>query len=229
MPKIVDFFESSFLVEDGVFIPRPETEILVEEAIKTIQERIKEKKNKYCSKKEKFVVVDACTGCGCIIISIAKKFKNLNTGELVFIGTDIDIKSLKNAQKNAEDLKTYFVKTDLVESIKYADVIVSNPPYVSQKVKCKIKVDDPDQAIFGGEIGYETTIKLIEQSSEILREEGLLIFETGYDDLRFFGMTEILEEYKNAILKTAERLNFSILKIVKDYGKIERIMIFQKK
>lgn len=225
MSKIIDFFESSFLVEDGVFLPRPETEILVEETIKIIQERIKNKKNE----EWKFVIVDACTGCGCIIVSIAKKSKDLNTGKLVFIGTDIDTKSLKNAQKNAKDLKIYFVKTDLVESIKYADIIVSNPPYVSLEVKDRIKVDDPDRAIFGGEIGYEITIKLIEQSSEILREGGFLIFETGYDDLKFFGMIETLEEYKSAIFKAAERLNFRILKTVKDYGKIERIVIFQKK
>lgn len=218
--KIVDFFEYSFLVEDEVFKPRPETEILVEVALEYI--------NKLAKDKEKFVVVDACTGCGCVVISIAKKLKEKRFGEILYVATDIDMKSLKLARKNARDEKIFFLKMNLVSGIKYADMIVSNPPYVSLKVKDRINVNDPPRALFGGEIGYEITEKLIQQSSQILRSGGILIFETGYDDLRFFGEQKILEQYKNSLLKSVDENGFRILDIVKDYSKIERIFVLEK-
>lgn len=223
MPERIDFFESLFLVEDGVFQPRPETEILVEEAIKTVAEKIKTSE---WNRGKKLTIVDACTGCGCIIISIALKFKGRN--DIVFIGTDIDIRALKNAKQNAQDIKIHFVRTDLIESIKQADIIVSNPPYVSMEVKEKIKVHDPVHALFGGKKGYEITIRLIDQSSRILKKGGILIFETGYDDLKFFGLSDVSEDYKNAIITTAAEKGFKILKIIKDYAKIERIVMLEK-
>ncbi|MCS7213676.1 MAG: methyltransferase [Candidatus Calescibacterium sp.] len=208
------------MVEEGIFEPRPETEILVEIALEYI--------GKLAKDKEKFVVVDACTGCGCIGISIARKVKEKSLGKILCVATDIDMKSLKLSRKNARDEKIFFLKTDLVSGIRYADMIVSNPPYVSLKVKDRINVNDPPRSLFGGEIGYEITEKLIQQSSQILRGEGILIFETGYDDLRFFGEQKILEQYKSSLFRSIIENGFRILDIVKDYSKIERILVLEK-
>lgn len=232
-----DFFEFSFFVCDSVFQPRPETEILVETCLKFARYM--------AEKKDRLTVVDVGTGTGCIIISVARKLKELlPKGGLdkhfIFIGTDIDEKALKIAEANAKDngVKIILLKTNLLCGIeklleelgtKHADIVVSNPPYIPSEIKDEIRVPDPPHTLFGGKKGYELTLELISQTSKIISEDGILILETGYDDLKFYDSTKsLVQEYKNSILKAAEEHGFKLLKIVKDYSRLERILVFQR-
>lgn len=228
--KKVFFFEDYFLAPEYVFQPRPETELLVEIAIEHIKKYLYKISK---PKKEKFILADVGTGTGCIIISIYKKIeKLLNNLEIPYkmIGIDIDMKTLKIAVHNSKILNSRvdFVLGNLLEPIKQADFIVSNPPYVSLKVKDKISIPDPPHTIFGGEKGYETILKLIAQAYSVLKKDGFLLIEVGYDDLKFFDLEELKNEYKKEIFSFAKNLGLKLFPPVKDYNKLERILIFQK-
>ena len=278
----VDFFEYRFLVPKGVFLPRPETEILVEVArdyLKDfIYDKAKDKSRKSesqagrrwgsdremrCSERDKenlwreqthktrqsvaekireilgteqrkkrFVVADVGTGTGCIIISLERQlWKYIKAFELdfVFVGIDISKKAVLTAKKNAKMLssKTEFVLGDMLSPLKYADFIISNPPYVSLKLRDRINVDDPPLSLFGGEEGYELTLKLITESAKKLRAGGYLFLEVGYDDLKFFNMNQLRNKTKKVIFSHAGKW-FHIYPPVKDYLKLERILIMKK-
>lgn len=228
--KKVDFFEHQFFITDKIFTPRPETEILVEVAVDYI-------KNYFYSPNFKregvFCVADAGTGSGCIIISIFKKLEKIMKAFEVrysFVGTDIDKAALKLAKYNSKIIgaDVSFVCGNFLLPIKKADFIVSNPPYVSLKVKDKIKVDDPPHTIFGGEIGCEKILEIIKQASFVLPSGGFIFLEVGYDDLKFFGLSELGKIYKEKIFSFAEKMKFKIFPPIKDYNKIERIVVMQK-
>lgn len=234
--KTVDFFEYAFIVTKNTFYPRPETEILVEAAL-NIAEKILQRKGE-------LVLIDVGTGTGCILISIARKIKELirkkktTNGKLLFIGTDIDKAAIETATANARinQVEAKFVETDLlkgveklIEPARKVDMITSNPPYIPLFLRDKVKVSDPPHTLFGGERGYELTLELIRQSSELLPKDGTLIFEVGYDDLMFYEDGETAsKEYKEAIFKAAERYGFKIVKVIKDYPKLERVVILRK-
>jgi len=241
----VFFYEHSFLVPEDVFSPRPETEILVEvardyikefiydiarnrEEYKVRRKSLKDEKND----NKKIVVADVGTGSGCIIISLERElWKYIKAFELpfIFVGIDISEKAVKTAFENAKNIgsKSFFVRGDTLSPLKYADFVISNPPYVSLKVKDKIKVDDPPSSLFGGEEGYEFTLKLISESAIKLRFGGYLFIEVGYDDLRFFNLRESGEKAKRIIFSHSQRW-FYIYPPIKDYKKIERILVMRK-
>jgi HemK-like putative methylase len=228
--KKVDFFEHQFFITDKIFTPRPETEILVEVAVDYLKDYFYSPNFK---RKEVFCVADAGTGSGCIIISIFKKLeKILKAFEIrhSFVGTDIDKDALKLAKYNSKIIgaNVSFICGDLLAPIKKADFVVSNPPYVSLKVKDKIKVNDPPHTIFGGEIGCEKILEIIKQASFILPSGGFIFLEVGYDDLKFFGLPELGKIYKEKIFSFAEKMKFKIFPPIKDYNKIERIVVMQK-
>ncbi len=230
----VDFFEYSFFVREGVFKPRPETEILVEVFLDYFREFIYSEASIKRARKRKIVVVDVGTGTGCIIISIERfmrKYKKAFDLDIVFVGTDISRNIGKlfraNADLNFSDAK--FILCDKLSAVKEADFVVSNPPYVSLAVQKLIDdVDDPPESIFGGEKGYEFTLELIKDAAKVLKIGGFLFLETGYDDLKFFNMYELRQEYKEKIFETAEKEGFKVYPPVKDYRKIERILILKK-
>lgn len=145
-----EFMKMDFYVDENVLIPRPDTEILVEEVIKIAQKMQKPK------------ILDLCTGSGAIAISIAK---NVPDAEVYAI--DISQKAIEVAQKNAKELnaKVKFIKSNLFSKISKMkfDIIVSNPPYIkksdinylSQEVK-----KEPEIALDGGFDGLDFIGKL---------------------------------------------------------------------
>jgi len=226
--KKVDFFKYQFFINKKTFVPRPETEILVEVFVDYFKNYL------YSPIREKFVsVVDVGTGSGCIIISIFKEVeKILKAFEIrhIFVGIDIDKDVLKLANYNSKVIgaNIHFVCGDLLSPIRRANFIVSNPPYVSLKVKDKIKVDDPPHTIFGGEIGCEKILEIIKQASFILSPGGFIFLEVGYDDLKFFGLSELGKIYKEKIFSLSEGMKFKVFPPIKDYNKIERVVVMQK-
>lgn len=204
----VYFFNCEFKIKKGIFIPRQETELLVEKAIKIYNENFYPKKVK---------ILDIGTGCGNIAISLAKNIKNC-----YIIATDISKKSLEISEENAilngvKD-KIKFKFSNLFSKIdEKFDIIVSNPPYVSEtdyKSLCKEVKNEPKRALIAGKDGLKFIKRIIERSGKFLKKKGFLIIEIGYNQF---------EMIKNFIPD-----NLNLISFDKDYSKYVRILTFKK-
>lgn len=168
-----EFMKMSFYVNQNVLIPRPDTEILVEEVIK-IAEKINAKK-----------ILDLCTGSGAIAVSLAKYIKDSQ-----ITATDISNEALEVAEYNAKingvENQIAFLQSNLFQDIpkeKY-DMIVSNPPYIKREVIKTLQKEvrrEPIIALDGGYDGLDFYRKIIYQADEFLKYKGYLCLEIGYD------------------------------------------------
>jgi len=205
--KKKEFWKQNFYINKNVLIPRPDTELLVEETLKLFNVN------------SKLNILDIGTGSGCILLSILKERRN-------FFGTGIDIskKALNVARFNAKmhqlsnRVKFYHSDVDKFLIGKY-DLIISNPPYIKRKdLKC-LEVDvrnfEPKLALDGGRDGFSEITKVISKTSKLLKKNGRFIIEMG------FGQ-------KNRILNILKKNNFFINKVLKDYGKNDRCIISTK-
>jgi release factor glutamine methyltransferase len=187
-----EFMKMDFFVDENVLIPRPDTEILVEEVIKIAQ--------KYNSPR----ILDLCTGSGAIAISLKKFVPNAD-----ITAVDISEKALEIAQKNAEKLeaKINFVKSDLFDKLdnKKFDIIVSNPPYIRKDEIKKLSEEvqkEPKIALDGGEDGLDFYRIIAEQAINYLKTGSFLCFEIGYNQKN--DVIKIIEDeqnYKNTYCK----------------------------
>ena len=166
------FAGNKYFVNDQTLIPRPETEILVEQA------SLKFDKN------SKIKILDIGTGSGCIAIELAKLYPNSK-----IIASDISEKTLMVAMKNAEIHKVEkqidFVCSDIFSNIKDSfDIIVSNPPYISYEDVEEVQKDvyeyEPHRALFAEEKGFYFYREIIENSKKYLNENSYILFEIGY-------------------------------------------------
>ena len=168
-----EFMKMDFFVDENVLIPRPDTEILVEETIK-IAQRMKAPK-----------ILDLCTGSGAIAISIAK---NVSNAEIYAV--DISEKALKVARKNAERLevvkKVKFIKSNLFNEIgkNKFDIIVTNPPYIKkediQYLSDEVQ-NEPLLALDGGLDGLDFYRKILNQAIDYVKFDGYICMEIGYN------------------------------------------------
>lgn len=187
-----EFMKMDFFVDENVLIPRPDTEILVEEVIKIAQ--------KYNSPR----ILDLCTGSGAIAISLKKFVPNAD-----ITAVDISEKALEIAQKNAEKLeaKIDFVKSNLFDKLdnKKFDIIVSNPPYIRKDEIKKLSEEvqkEPKIALDGGEDGLDFYRIIAEQAINYLKTGSFLCFEIGYNQKN--DVIKIIEDeqnYKNTYCK----------------------------
>lgn len=187
-----EFMKMDFFVDENVLIPRPDTEILVEEVIKIAQ--------KYNSPR----ILDLCTGSGAIAISLKKFVSNAD-----ITAVDISEKALEIAQKNAEKLeaKINFVKSNLFDKLdnKKFDIIVSNPPYIRKDEIKKLSEEvqkEPKIALDGGEDGLDFYRIITEQAINYLKTGSFLCFEIGYNQKN--DVIKIIEDeqnYKNTYCK----------------------------
>lgn len=174
-----EFMGIDFKIRPGVLIPRPETEILVEEVIEDI------KKYSYNS------ICDVCCGSGVIGLSIAYFIENVQVSccDISDMAVKLTNENLNNFKINEENKKVEVIKSDLLNfalnSNKKFDVIVSNPPYIkSESIKTlmkDVKDYEPYNALCGGEDGLDFYRKIIFQSTKVLNKKGLLAFEIAYD------------------------------------------------
>ncbi len=177
-----EFMKMDFFVNENVLIPRPDTEILVEEVIK-IAKTIDNPQ-----------ILDLCTGSGAIGISIAK---NIQSAEVSAI--DISEKALEVAKKNANNLqaKVKFKKSNLFNNIGKTkfDIIVSNPPYI-KKEDIKLLSNDvqkePQIALDGGYDGLDFYRKIANKAIDYMKFESYLCLEIGFDQKE-----EVIEILKN--------------------------------
>ena len=179
-----EFMKMNFFVNSDVLIPRPDTEILVEEVIKLG----KEKRNPS--------ILDLCTGSGAIAVSIAKYLPNAKV-----YASDISKKALEmaktNARNNEVEDKIEFINSDLFEKIEGKfDIIVSNPPYIRTEVIKTLDEEvqkEPMLALDGGKDGLDFYRKIVEEAYSHLKFDSYLCFEIGYDQKE-----EVTEIVKNA-------------------------------
>ena len=171
-----EFMGLDFYVKEGVLIPRPDTEVLVEEIIEI------------CKSKDEVSILDIGTGSGAITVSLAKYIKNAHVTSFDISDIPLEV-GYKNAVSNGVDDKIKFVKSDLFSSIKDAnikfDVIVSNPPYIPKRdmstLHTQVKDYEPYNALEGGEDGLDFYRDITEQSDLYLKENGILAYEVGHD------------------------------------------------
>lgn len=189
---IQEFMGHNFKVSPDVLIPRQDTETLVEEAARAIQDAPKEKLTlleKLRGGKE-WEVLDLCCGSGVIGISLSKICSHIK-----LTASDISEKALKIAEENAKELrvKVKFVQGDMFEphNGKKFDMIVSNPPYIRTMMisilQEEVKKHEPLNALDGGRDGLEFYRVIVDKAADYLKPGGYLLLEIGHDqgeDLR---------------------------------------------
>ena len=201
------FWNSEFYVNKNTLIPRPDTEIIIEQILKST------KNKKYLN------ILDIGVGSGCILLSVLKERKN-------FYGTGIDISKNSldvckmNAKKLQLDRRVKFFKSDVdkFDFGKY-DLIVSNPPYIKTSDLKYLESDvikfEPKLALDGGLDGLSVIRKVIKKSSELLKKNGKFILEIGFDQ-------------KNKVIKLLNNKGFYINSTVKDLANNDRCIISTK-
>jgi len=203
-----EFWKYKFFVNEYVLVPRQDTELLVEEALKKIDSNS--------------TVLDMCTGSGCILISLA-----LETNFIKGIGTDISKEALVIAGKNRESLEAKnveFLESDLFKKLQGTfnhkfDVIVSNPPYIKtsviEELDEEVRTYDPMIALDGHDDGLYFYEAITVQSVDFIKTGGWLMYEIGYDQAE-------------PVKKIMRQCGFTNIEIVKDLSGLDRVVIGQK-
>ena len=202
-----EFWKDEFFVNKDVLIPRPDSELIIEQVLKIY------------SKDDQLQVLDIGTGSGCILLSILKERSN-------FYGTGIDIskKSINVSKFNAKQLnltnrvKFFHSSVDNFNNGKY-DIIVSNPPYIKQLSLKYLEKDvvnfEPKLALSGGFDGFSKIRKVINKASILIKKNGKFILEIGFNQ-------------KNKVIKILKEEGFYVNKAIKDYGNNDRCVISTK-
>ena len=205
--KKKDFWKNTFLVDKHVLIPRPDTEIVVEEILRIFKHT------------NKLNILEIGVGTGCIIISLLKEKKNFKG-----IGIDINQKCIDISIKNAINLnvlnKIKFIKSD-IDNFNFGkyDLIVSNPPYIKRTtLRCLdngIINFEPKLALDGGLDGLSVIRKIVLKSCSLLKLNGKLILEIGFDQ-------------KNKVKKILSDNGFYVNSVKKDLSGNDRCIISTK-
>jgi len=202
-----EFWKDEFFVNRDVLIPRPDTELIIEQVLKIY------------SKKAQLQILDIGTGSGCILLSILKERLN-------FYGTGIDIskKSINVSKFNAKQLnltnrvKFFHSSVDNFKIGKY-DLVVSNPPYIESLSLKYLEKDvvnfEPKLALSGGIDGFSKIRKVINKTKTLIKKNGKFILEIGFNQ-------------KNKAKDILKEEGFYVNKSIKDYGNNDRCIISTK-
>jgi release factor glutamine methyltransferase len=202
-----EFWKYEFFVNKDVLIPRPDTELIIEQVLKIY------------SKDSQLQVLDIGTGSGCILLSILKERPN-------FYGTGIDIskKSINVSKLNAKQLnltsrvKFFHSSVDNFKIGKY-DLVVSNPPYIELFNLKYLEKDvisfEPKLALSGGFDGFSKIRKVINKAKNLIKKNGKFILEIGFNQ-------------KNKVKKILKEEGFYVNKSIRDYGNNDRCIISTK-
>lgn len=206
-----EFYGFTFKVTKDTLIPRPETELLVDSALQCAL---------HLAGKRPLTIIDLCTGSGCIAVTMALKLP-----DSVVYATDISKAALKvaaeNASLNGVADRMIFLEGDLFAALdgtpaRMADIIISNPPYISQaeleSLDPEVIGHEPKSALYGGTDGLAFYRRIITQAPERLSEGGFLLLEMG------FGQSEDIRE----LMEKEQR--YTDITVLKDYSGIERII-----
>jgi len=198
-----EFFGRRFAVDSRVLIPRPETEILVEAAIKRLGAGAR--------------VLDIGTGSGCIAISIEREMPQVSV-----VATDRSIAALALARSNGDELssRVSFVAADFVAPFRgLFDLIVSNPPYIPADVveglAAEVRCHEPRGALTPGLLGTEAFEALLREGADLLQPQGLLMLEIGFDQAA-------------AIRSLASEKGWVVDEMIQDLAGISRVVVLSQ-
>jgi len=207
----VEFYGLEFKVNPSVLIPRPETELVVENILNQFQ------------KEEEWIILDIGSGSGNITIALAV---NLPSSKIV--STDVSEEALQVAKENSERHKVAarikFVKHNILKNdlsnFPMFDIVVSNPPYVSKEsyltLQKEIKNFEPAIAVTDEDDGYTFYREISAKASVKLKENGKLFFEVAQ------GQSE-------EVVEIMTKNNFKNIEIIKDYQNIDRVIFGERK
>ena len=203
-----EFWKDIFFIDNSVLIPRPDSEIIIETAIKYFPDT-----------NQNLKMLDLGTGSGCLIISLLREFKNSQG-----IGIDFDKEALKVAKQNKSNLlnenRLKFCHADFSEfnTINY-DLIVCNPPYVSTSSKDNMIKDvqdfEPEIALFAKENGLRCFKMVLDNLIKYENKKQLIIFEIGYNQLK-------------PIQKLLKNTGFQLISVEKDISDIPRCIVTKR-
>ena len=201
------FWKYKFYINKSALIPRPESEHIIEQALRHMP----------IGKSMK--ILDVGTGSGCLIISLLKERPKCLANAI-----DISKEALKVAKFNAKlhqlenKIKFFNINIDKFKSNKY-DLIISNPPYINKvdlsRLDDDVKLYEPRLALYGGVTGFDEIKKIIYKSSKLLKYNGKLIIEIG-------------DKQKNYTIKILQRYGYYINKICKDFSGKDRCLVSTK-
>lgn len=200
-----EFMGYTFRVNEHVLIPRQDTEILVEEALKKIGSGMH--------------ILDMCTGSGCILLSLLKmKQERYSVRDLKGTGVDVSEEALKVAKENAKHLsvEAVFLQSDLFTQVEGVyDVIVSNPPYIEtgviEELQEEVRLHDPYIALDGKEDGLFFYRKIIKESIAYIKRGGWILFEIGYDQAE-------------AVAELLKKSGYGQVSVKKDLAGLDRVV-----
>jgi protein-(glutamine-N5) methyltransferase, release factor-specific len=204
------FFGLDFIVNENVLIPRPETEVLVDTALRTI--------DSVRSAQSAVQILDLCTGSGNIAISLTKNATNCR-----IVASDISGDAVETAKENARLNGVFenitFIESDLFRGIEGRfDIIVSNPPYIARyefETLQKEVLKEPMLALDGGVDGLDFYRRIFSEASGHLEHGGYCIVEIGFGQLP--AIKEIIENTKE----------FRLIKVIVDQYDIDRVVMAQ--
>ncbi len=198
------FWKDKFLTNKSVLIPRPDTELIIEEALK------------YLPTDKSKKILDIGTGSGCIVVSLIKERPKCTATAI-----DISLKTINVAKTNAKlhqlENKINFINIDIDKyKSSYYDLVISNPPYINNvelnRLDDDIKFHEPKLALSGGSDGLRNLKKVIFKSKKLLKINGKLILEIGY-------------KQKNQCVKILNENKFYINKVSKDLSGKDRCIV----
>ena len=200
-----DFMGLTFSVNEHVLIPRQDTEILVEEVLKELHDRMR--------------ILDMCTGSGCILLSLLH-YSNDCEG----LGVDLSAEALEVAGRNVLKVLTpekaehaHFLQSDLFEKVEEKfEIIVSNPPYIAsaevEKLMPEVRDHEPRMALDGTEDGLHFYRRIIKEAGKHLVNSGMLFFEIGYDQ-------------GQAVSELMRTEGYCEVQVVQDYAGLDRVVL----
>lgn len=212
LTKVQYFYGLPFYVNEHVLIPRQDTEILVEQALRFVKPGMK--------------VLDMCTGSGCILISLMSMVK-----DIIGYGVDISKEALQVSITNGKkllpaDYQPKWFQGDLFDALSgeeaapIFDVIVSNPPYIPTcdiaSLMPEVKDHEPISALDGSEDGLSFYRRIIKEGSAYIKDNGFLLFEIGYNQKEEVSLLMMEAGFEEAI-------------VIKDYAGLNRVVIGKRK
>jgi release factor glutamine methyltransferase len=199
-----EFYGRKFIIDKNVFIPRPETEKLVEVTLQMVNQD------------DRTNILDVGTGCGCIALTLASELSNAQV-----VGIDASKMALNNAQKNKEVVNVKNIQFELMDFLceipanKYS-IIVANPPYIPEMEVNDLMVDvknfEPHDALTDYSDGMKFYIRLIEVSEQIMEKKGWMVLELG------------LGNHPQKVMHLFKHSNFKKIELIKDLNGDDRIV-----